>query len=43
MFDKTREKLTARYVEPVTRSVTAALWMAAAALIVAALALFRSL
>lgn len=43
MFEGTKARLSAKYVEPVTRSVTAALWMAGVALILAALAFIRSL
>jgi hypothetical protein len=42
MFDKTRQKLTTKYVEPVQRSVAAAVLIAAAALVFAFLAFVRS-
>ena len=42
MFGKTKDKLNAKYVEPVQRGITTALVIATAALILALAALMRS-
>jgi len=41
MFDKTKARLNAKYVEPVNRGIAAAIMMAAAALLFALLAFMR--